>query len=204
MRVLPKEEKFFASFQQQADLIAEAAKVLTATVIGPISNIGPMVAQVRDLEHKCDEITHEIMTRLAQTFITPFDPEDIHRLASCMDDVMDMIDAAIGRFMLFKLTVMPPPVLTLAEIIENCSRSMVKAVGAMARGASVTEHLIEINQLENEADRVNRQALADLFQHEKDAIELIKLKEIYEMLESATDLFEDAANVIESVVVKNS
>jgi hypothetical protein len=144
------------------------------------------------------------MTRLNQTFLTPMDPEDIHRLASCLDDVLDMIDAALGRLMLFKLPVLPPAVNTLAEIIEASSRSLVKAVAAMATGDHVGDHLIEINQLENEADRVNRQALADLFDNVKDAIELIKLKEIYEMLESATDLCEDAANVIESVVVKNS
>jgi uncharacterized protein Yka (UPF0111/DUF47 family) len=144
------------------------------------------------------------MTRLNQTFLTPFDPEDIHRLASCLDDVLDMIDAALGRLMMFKLSARPPAVTTLAEIIEASSRALVQAVSAMATGGQVSGHLIEINQLENEADRVNRQALADMFDNVKDAIELIKLKEIYEMLESATDLCEDAANVIEGVVVKNA
>ena len=204
MRVLPKEEKFFLLFEQQTQCIAEAAKLLTAAVMAGPSNLGQFVAQVRDIEHKGDEITHSIMTRLNQTFLTPMDPEDIHRLASCLDDVLDMIDAALGRMMLFKLATMPPPIHTLAEIIEASSRALVKAVAAMATGDHVGDHLIEINQLENEADRVNRQALADLFENMKDAIELIKLKEIYEILESATDLCEDAANVIESVVVKNS
>ena len=143
------------------------------------------------------------MTRLNQTFLTPIDPEDIHRLASRLDDVLDMIDAVVGRLVMFKLATLPPAVSTLATIIEACSRATVKAISAMARGDPVAEHLIEINKLENEADRVNRQALAELFANEKDAIELIKLKEIYEMLESATDLCEDVANVIESVVVKN-
>jgi predicted phosphate transport protein (TIGR00153 family) len=205
MRVLPKDEKFFLLFAQQTECIADAAKLLTAAVIsGTPLLLGQYVAQVRDIEHKGDEVTHAIMTRLNQTFLTPMDPEDIHRLASCLDDVLDMIDAALGRLMLFKLTVLPPAVNTLAEIIEASSRALVKAVAAMATGDHVGDHLIEINQLENEADRVNRQALADLFDNVKDAIELIKLKEIYEMLESATDLCEDAANVIESVVVKNS
>jgi predicted phosphate transport protein (TIGR00153 family) len=204
MRVLPKDEKFFLLFAQQTECIADAAKLLTAAVISGTPLLGQYVAQVRDIEHKGDELTHQIMTRLNQTFLTPMDPEDIHRLASCLDDVLDMIDAALGRLMLFKLPVLPPAVNTLAEIIEASSRSLVKAVAAMATGDHVGDHLIEINQLENEADRVNRQALADLFDNVKDAIELIKLKEIYEMLESATDLCEDAANVIESVVVKNS
>jgi predicted phosphate transport protein (TIGR00153 family) len=204
MKVLPKEEKFFQLFEQQSQYIAEAAKILTSAVLAGASQLGQHVAQVRDLEHKGDEVTHEIMTRLNQTFLTPFDPEDIHRLASCLDDVLDMIDAALGRLMLFKLATLPPAVATLSEIIEASSRSLVKAVSAMASGDEVGDHLIEINQLENEADRVNRQALADLFDNVKDAIELIKLKEIYEMLEAATDLCEDAANVIESVVVKNA
>lgn len=203
MRVLPKDEKFFVLFSQQTECIADAAKLLTAAVISGTPLLGQYVAQVRDIEHKGDELTHAIMTRLNSTFLTPMDPEDIHRLASCLDDVLDMIDAALGRLMLFKLPVLPPAVNTLAEIIEASSRSLVKAVAAMATGDDVGDHLIEINQLENEADRVNRQALADLFDNVKDAIELIKLKEIYEMLESATDLCEDAANVIESVVVKN-
>ncbi len=204
MRILPKEEKFFALFEQQSQYIAEGAKILLACVLDGGSQTGTFVAQIRDIEHKGDEATHEIMTRLNQTFITPFDPEDIHRLASCLDDVLDMIDAVIGRLALFKLTVMPPAVTTLAEIIETCSRALVKAVHAMATGGSVAAHLIEINQLENEADRVNRQALAHLFETQKDAIELIKLKEIYEMMEAATDLCEDAANVIEGVGVKNA
>ena len=205
IRILPKEEKFFVLFEQQAECIAEAAKLLTAAVMGGTSQLGHYVAQVRDIEHRGDEVTHAIMVRLNQTFLTPIDPEDIHRLASCLDDVLDMIDASLGRLMLFKLTTLPPAVFTLAEIIEASSRALVKAVKVMASGGdNVMEHLIEINQLENEADRVNRQALADLFDNVKDAIELIKLKEIYEMLEQATDLCEDAANVIESVTVKNS
>jgi predicted phosphate transport protein (TIGR00153 family) len=204
MNVLPKEEKFFQLFEQQTHCIEQAATLLKAAVRGGTAQLGHYMAQVRDIEHQGDEIMHTIMTRLNQTFLTPFDPEDIHRLASCLDDVLDMIDAALGRLVLFKLAVLPPPVATLADIIESSSRALTKAVHAMAAGDHVMDHLIEINQLENEADRVNRQALADLFDNVTDAIELIKLKEIYEMLESATDLCEDAANVIEGVVVKNA
>ena len=204
MRVLPKEEKFFVLFEQQAQYIAEAAKLLTTGILGGGSQLGSCVAKLREVEHRGDEVTHQIMIRLNKTFLTPIDPEDIHRLGSCLDDVLDMIDAAAGRLVMFKLAVLPPAVATLAEIIESCSRALVKAVEAMARGDHVMDHVIEINRLENEADRVNRQALAELFDTEKNAIELIKLKEIYEILESATDLCEDAANVIESVVVKNT
>ncbi len=203
VKVLPREEKFFAMFEQQAEFIAEAARCLSSTILAGGGELGTCGAKIREVEHKGDEVTHQIMTRLNQTFLTPIDPEDIHRLASRLDDVLDMIDAVVGRLVMFKLAKLPPAVSTLATIIEACSRATLKAISAMARGDSVAEHLIEINQLENEADRVNRQALAELFENEKNAIELIKLKEIYEMLESATDLCEDVANVIESVVVKN-
>ena len=148
MKLLPKEEKFFALFTQQAEYIAEAAKVLVACVLDGGARTGAYVAQVRDIEHKGDETTHEIMTRLNKTFITPFDPEDIHRLGSILDDVLDMIDAVIGRFALFRLSSWPPVLNTLAEIIETSSRALVKAVAAMTHGnEKVMEHLIEINQL---------------------------------------------------------
>ena len=203
VKVLPREEKFFAMFQQQAEFIAEAARCLSSTILAGGVELGTCGAKIREIEHQGDEVTHQIMTRLNSTFLTPMDPEDIHRLASRLDDVLDMIDAVVGRLVMFRLAKLPPAVSTLATIIEASSRAIVKAISDMDRGDSVMEHLIEINQLENEADRVNRQALAELFANEKDAIELIKLKEIYEMLESATDLCEDVANVIESVVVKN-
>ena len=203
LRVLPKEEKFFALFEQQAEYIAEAAKLLSAAILAGGGELGICGAKIREVEHKGDEVTHQIMTRLNSTFLTPIDPEDIHRLASRLDDVLDMIDVAVGRLVMFKLKAFPPAFGTLAEIIEASSRAILKAITSMARGEPVTEALIEINQLENEADRVNRQALAELFEHERNAIELIKLKEMYEILEDATDLCEDVANVIESVVVKN-
>ena len=117
MKVLPKEEKFFVLFEQQAQCIAEAAKLLSASIYAGGSQLGVSAAKIREVEHKGDEVTHEIMTSLNQTLLTPMDPEDIHRLASGLDDVLDMIDAAVGRLVLFKLTILPPAVTTLAEII---------------------------------------------------------------------------------------
>ena len=204
MRILPKDEKFYTLFEQQAQCIREAAKLLSAAVMSDPAQLGTYSAQIREVEHKGDEVTHEIMTRLNQTFLTPIDPEDIHHLASRLDDVLDMIDAAVGRLSLFKVKSLPPEVAAMAQIIEACSIAIFKAVSALSHSDHVSEHLIEINHLENEADRVNRQALADLFENETNAIELIKLKEIYEILEDATDLCEDVANVIEGVVVKNA
>ncbi|HYM13280.1 MAG TPA: DUF47 family protein [Bryobacterales bacterium] len=203
MKILPTEEKFFVLFEQQAQYMAEAAHLLVSAVMGSPADLVSYAAKIRDVEHKGDEVTHGIMTRLDQTFLTPIDPEDIHRLASHLDDVLDMIDAAVGRLLLYKVKSLPAEVTALAQITEACCLATVKAISAMGKGDGVREYLIEINRLENEADRVNRQGLGDLFETEKDAIELIKLKEIYEILESATDRCEDVANVIESVVVKN-
>ena len=201
---LPKEEKFFSLLEQQAQYAAEAAKLLSAAVMGDPADLGSYLNRIRAVEHKGDEVTHEIMTRLDQTFLTPVDPEDIHRLASKLDDVLDMIDAAVGRLVLYKVRSLPPEMAALAHIVEACCLSMVQAVSAMARDAPVEEHLIEINRLENEADRVNREGLADLFENEINAVQIIKLKEIYEILEGASDICEDVANVIQSVVLKNS
>ncbi len=203
MKILRKEQKFFALFEQQAQYAADAAKLLSAAVMGDPADLASYAAKIREVEHQGDEVTHEIMVRLDQTFLTPMDPEDIHRLASRLDDVLDMIDAAIGRLVLYRVMSLPPEMAALAHIVEACSLALVKAIAAMTRGDRVTEHVIEIDRLENEADRVNREGLAELFETETDAIQLIKLKEIYEILESASDTCEDAANVIESVVLKN-
>ena len=204
INILPKEQKFFVLFEKQAQCAAEAARLLSAAVMSDPAELRSYAAKIREVEHKGDVITHEIMTRLDRTFLTPIDPEDIHRLASHLDDVLDMIDAAIGRLVLYKVMSLPPELAALAHVVEACSLSLVKAVAGMGRQESVTDHLIEINRLENEADRVSRQGLAELFDTETDAIQLIKLKEIYEILESASDMCENVANVIERVLVKNS
>ncbi len=202
--LLRKEEKFFVLLRQQAQYAAEAAHLLSAAVMGDPADLAAYVARIRDLEHQGDEAAHAIMSRLDKAFLTPIDPEDIHRLASRLDDVLDMIDAAVGRLVLYKVRSLPPEIAALAHIVEACCLSMVQAVSAVARGDPVQEYLIEINRLENEADRVNREGLADLFENETDAVQLIKLKEIYEILEGASDLCEDVGDVIQSVVLKNS
>ncbi len=201
--VLPKEPNFFQLFERQAQYAAEAANLLSAAVMGDPADLTSYADKIRAVEQKGDEVTHQIMVSLDKSFLTPIDPEDIHLLASQLDDVLDMIDAAIGRLVLYKVMGLPPEAAALAHIVEACCLATVKAVSAMGQGAPVNEHLIEINRLENEADRVNRQGLAELFENETDAIQIIKLKEIYEILEEASDICEDVANVIESVVLKN-
>lgn len=204
MRLLPREEKFYGLFIKQVDLISQASKLLLDGTRAGNSRLAEVAKDIIDLEHKGDEVIHEIFTRLNQTFITPLDPEDIHALSSKLDDVMDGIEDAVHRMVAYRLTALPKTVLTLAEIINSCSLALAKAFHALEKNEKLMEHCIEINRLENEADRLVRGAVADLFDREKDPILLIKLKEIYELLEDTTDRCEDVADVLQNVVVKNS
>ncbi len=204
MRLLPREEKFYGLFLRQAELISEASQLLLDGARTGNSRLAVVATEIRDLEHKADEIIHEIITRLNQTFITPLDPEDIHALSSKLDDVMDGIEDAVHRMVAYKVEPIPPTVITLAEIICSCGNVLQKAFQALEKNEKLMVHCIEVNRLENEADRLVRAAVADLFDKEKDPIVLIKLKEIYEFLEATTDRCEDVADVLQNVVVKNS
>lgn len=204
MRLLPREEKFYGLFSQQAELILEASRLLVEGALAGNSRLAVVATEINNLEHKGDEIIHEIFTRLNQTFITPLDPEDIHALSSKLDDVMDGIEDAVHRMVAYKLNPIPETVIALVEVIHSCGIVLVKAFQALEKNEKLMVHCIEINRLENEADRLVRSAVADLFDKEKDPILLIKLKEVYEFLEATTDRCEDVADVLQNVVVKNS
>jgi len=149
-------------------------------------------------------MTHNILTKLNQTFITPFDREDIYRLASSLDDVLDFIYAAGVRLVMYKIKSAPPAASQLADIIVRQCDQLLPAVTGLEKHNSVLNYCVEINRLENEADSVARAAIGVLFDKETDPISLIKLKELYEVLETATDKAEDAANVLEGVVLKSA
>jgi predicted phosphate transport protein (TIGR00153 family) len=144
------------------------------------------------------------MTKLNQTFITPFDREDIHRLSSAMDDVLDLVNAAGQRLLLYKIRSAPSAANELCKLIVRQSEELNKAVMKLEKTKGVMDHCVEINRLEDEADRICREAIGKLFEHEEDAIQLIKMKELFEVLEAATDKAEDAANVLEAVVLKSA
>lgn len=203
MRLVPRTEKFFHFFVEQAGLIHEAAQIFRrAAENGPGSMHEAEVAIAR-LEQKGDEIIHEVFTRLNQTFITPLDPEDIHSLASHMDDVLDALEEAVHRIVAYRIAKIPAPIIEVSRIIENCAVVLQKAFTALAEDKPLLEHAIEINRLEDQADHLIRAAVADLFEQEKDPISLIKLKEIYEYLELTTDYCEDVADALQNVIVKN-
>ncbi|MBE0658068.1 MAG: DUF47 family protein [Bryobacteraceae bacterium] len=204
MIFLPREEKFFNLFLQQTEIILEAATLLHSKVQCGNSALAEAVEAIHALEAKGDEVIHEIYNKLNQTFITPIDPEDIHLLASSLDDVLDALEEAAHRIVAYRVDPIPPGVVEITGLIEGCAITLEKAFKALAEKKNPMEHCIEINRLEGVADRVVRKAMADLLNEETDAIKIIKLKEIYEYLELTTDNAENVTDALQSVAVKNS
>jgi len=203
VRLVPRETKFFDMFAEMSANLEEGARVL-ADVLSTGEAVAVKVQRIKELEHRGDDMTHALITKLNQTFITPFDREDIHKLASSLDDVLDLINAAGDRLILYKISNVPHAAEELADIIVKQCVQLTQAVKKLEKHDNVLDYCVEINRLENEADHVVRTAIANLFETEKDPIALIKIKELYEVLERATDMAEDAANVLESVVVKSA
>lgn len=204
VRLIPRETKFFEMFVDMSLNLIEGAQLMKA-LLENFQDVPTQVSRLKDIEHHGDDMTHALMTKLNQTFITPFDREDIHRLASSIDDVLDLLNAAGDRIMVYKINAVPPASAVLAGLILQQSEELTRALRLLEKQSqAVMQHCVEINRLENEADRVTRDAVGKLFEHEKDPIQLIKIKELYEVLELATDKAEDAANVIESVILKSA
>jgi uncharacterized protein len=204
VRLIPRDTKFFELFADMASNLGEGARLLQKT-LADFKEVEDRVRQLKVLEHRGDEMTHEILTKLNQTFITPFDREDIYRLASSLDDVLDFIYAAGVRLVMYKITSAPEAASQLAGILVIQADQLAEALSQLEKKHDhVLQNCVEINRLENEADQVARAAIGVLFDKEKDPISLIKLKELYEVLETATDKAEDAANVLEAVVLKSA
>ena len=203
MRLIPRESKFLRMFSEVSRNLTEGTRLLQDILQNP-ANMEPRLDQLQEIEHRGDEMTHGIITALNQTFITPFDREDIHRLTSSLDDVLDYVNAAGVRLRLYKIKTPPSIAAELAAMIVEQSEELAQGVSLLEKNKLVLEHCVEVHRLENEADRLSRKAIADLFDNEKDPIQLIKIKELYEVLETATDKAEDAANVLEAVALKSN
>jgi len=203
VRLIPRDTKFLEMFQEIAGNLVEGARQLRETLEN-YSHLEEQVQKIKAIEHRGDDMTHEVMVKLNQTFITPFDREDIHKLATSLDDVLDFILGASERLLNYKIMAPPPAAAELAAIIMRQAEELAAGLSKLGKNQEVMRHCVEINRLENEADQVERRAVAALFENEKDCINLIKLKELIEVLEKATDKAEDAANVLESVVVKSA
>ena len=202
-RLMPRDDNFFEMFIALADNCHQGAQVLVE-MFQKGDDLEKYAERIKDIEHAGDNLTHTLLTRLNQTFVTPFDREDIQALSSRIDDVLDLIDAAASRLVTYKIAVVRPGVADLARILYDTTRQVVVVVGALNKHDSVLEKCIEINRLENEADRLSRILIARLFDEEKDPVQIIKWKEIIEVIEAAVNKCEDVANVIETVTLKNA
>ena len=204
---IPREEKFFDFFEQSAQNMVKAAQGLKK-MVDTWEHVEGMVGEITELEHQGDTITHQIMAQLHRTFVTPFDREDIALLAHVLDDVVDFIHAAADAMLLYKIDHPSQRAKELADIIVQGATEVERAMPRLRRhGAElkqVLEHCVEINRLENMADRVFRSAMAELFDDSTDIAHIIKWREIYEYMESATDRCEDVANVLEGVALKHA
>lgn len=201
-RLIPREEKFYTDFEALADELKRGARLLEE-MLAPERPIWDKADEIKEVEHKCDFLTHEIIQRLNRTFVTPLDREDIFALARSLDDVMDAIDAAASMVRLYRLDPVRFGARELAHIITACTDQVRLALGALEHSKGLITHAIEVNRLENEADRTHQQAVRRLFDDEHDPLVVIKWKETLDFLEDATDRCEDVANVLEGVMVKH-
>ena len=200
--LIPREEKFFTDFIGLAEELRKGARLLKQMLASSPPDIAK-VEEIKGIEHACDKITRGIIDRLNRTFVTPLDREDIHALAGSLDDVMDAIDAAAAVVRLYKIQNVRAGARRLADIIVEAADLICDGMTALEQSKGLAGPAIEINRLENEADRVHQQAVTKLFDDERDPIVIMKWKEALDFLEDATDRCEDVANVLEGVMVKH-
>jgi uncharacterized protein len=202
-RLIPREERFFDDFVAMAEQIHRGAGLLEQ-MLAPEQPLWDKADEIKEVEHKCDFLTHAVIQRLHKTFVTPLDREDIHALARSLDDVIDAIDDSAAMIRLYQIAHVRPDARDLGRIIKSSTEQVVVAMRALGTKQGISTAAVEINRLENEGDRAHQIALRRLFEEEKDPIQIIKWKEILDFLEEATDRCEDVANVLEGVVVKHA
>jgi uncharacterized protein len=203
IRLLPTETRFFDLFAAQANKVLEGAQALRE-MVEHYENVDEKARRIKQIESEGDELTHSLIDKLNRTFITPFDREDIHALASALDDVLDNIEGVASRLALFRVKSVTPEVIELTKVIVRSCEAIQAAVSHLRDLKTIPPHLIKINDLENEADFISRNTTAQLFDTASDFRELIKWKELYGRLEATTDDCEDVANILEGIVVKNN
>ncbi|HVE76710.1 MAG TPA: DUF47 family protein [Actinomycetota bacterium] len=203
LRLVPREESFFDLFETMAEKVNQGAEALLSLVTD-YTNVAEKAQKVIDIEHEGDEITHDVMRRLNTTFVTPFDREDIHRLASNMDHVLDHIEAAAEYLQLHKIDKPLDAMFPLAQTLVEAAAVTARAMPGLRKMKDLETYWVEINRLENEGDRIFRRLVADLFSGKFKAMEVLKWKGLIEEIESAIDRLEDVANSIEGIYLKQS
>jgi predicted phosphate transport protein (TIGR00153 family) len=203
MPLVPRERKFYDLFDKHVGNIVAAAEELVE-LFADFRDVPARQQRIKDHEHQGDEVTHEIVRTLNRTFVTPFDREDIYALSSGLDDVLDFIDEVANTISLYGIQSVPDTARPMADLLLEAARQVQSAVAKLETGRGLEQHWIEIHNLENQGDTYSRQAIAELFRGGMDAIEVVKLKDLYALLEAALDRCEDVANVLESISIKNA
>jgi uncharacterized protein len=203
-RLLPREDEYFAMFSQMTAKIQEASTALIDMMQGPSDKFEAQAKRIKDAEHACDELTHKVTTKLNKSFITPFDREDIYMLVVALDDVLDYIDAGARAILMYDIKEISEHAMQFAKVIQVLAIELNSAISMLEKPNGMNTHIVEIHRLENEADDIYFRAIGELFRNGNDPISVIKWKELYEILESATDRCESVANIIESIILKHN
>ncbi|GHG54720.1 phosphate transport regulator [Flavimobilis marinus] len=203
-RLTPRDTSFFDLFTDSAQHLVTGAKLLGELLGADRPGRKALAKQLNEAEHLADEATHAIMRRVNQTFVTPFDRDDIYELASSLDDCMDYMEEASDLIVLYKIDELPPRVAEQVAILQRCAELTAEAMPHLRSMGDLSEYWVEINRLENQADKLHRKLLAQLFDEVTDPIHLMKVKEVVEVLEQAADAFEKVANTVETIALKES
>lgn len=204
LNFLPKEDQYFDLFAQMTVYISDAARELKEMLADKNNDYEEYAKRIKGLEHACDELTHNISTKLNKSFITPFDREDIYMMSSALDDIVDLIDDAAKAIIIFDVREITVYAKQFASVIERMADQLKEIVSTLRRPKNITQRLVEIHRLENEGDDIYHAAIAELFHDAHDPLTVLKWKEVYEKLEAAVDRCENVANIIESVIIKHN
>ncbi|MDI5963623.1 DUF47 family protein [Streptomyces sp. SL13] len=204
LRLTPRETSFYDMFSASADNIVTGSKLLLELLGADASARSEIADRMRAAEHAGDDATHAIFTQLNSSFITPFDREDIYRLAGSLDDVMDYMEEAVDLVVLYQVQELPKGVEQQIEVLARAAELTAEAMPNLRTMRNLTEYWIEVNRLENQADQIHRKLLAHLFNGKYEAMDVLKLKQIVDVLEEAADAFEHVANTVETIAVKES
>jgi predicted phosphate transport protein (TIGR00153 family) len=202
--LVPRERQFFTLFRENAANFMEALKILNDLLNSDSGQFNEYHRRLRDLEHKGDEVTHNVIKELNRTFITPFDRDDIYALASAVDDVIDLAEEAADTIVLDRVDAITAPAREMGAILLQIGQEMVQAFDKLEARTDMTQHWLRVHDLENQADRITREAIGELFQNNQDPIHVIKWKDVYALLEKTVDRTEDVANILEAVTIKNA
>jgi predicted phosphate transport protein (TIGR00153 family) len=203
MSFVPRERRFYDLFEKQAATLVESA-ILLEQALADVANLPARQREIKDIEHQGDELTHEIIRALNRTFVTPFDREDIYELAAGLDDILDYIEEVADTTNLYGITTIPQSACELARLLAQAVAQLERAIGKLQSGRGGGEHVIEVHRLEDVGDSISRRAIAELFSDQHPPLEVIKLKDLYTLLEDALDRCEDVANVLEGITIKNA